>query len=265
MNLGFDIDGVIANFSKPLLDTIKEKYGLTLQVMDIYTFDLNIVLGITKAEGNQLITETLKKDLPLNSGAKETLEQLSREGHSIYLLTGRYDHLRDLTQSWLKEKGVPYNQLHLLNIGEKYLAKVDPLDLIVEDSLEEALEWTHKVRNVLVYDQPWNKTFQQVKKPDYVLKEALRVGGRVIVGFPNFVNLSSRAQIFFKGRVPVTKSLPYEWYDTPNLHFLGIADFKEYCKKRGIKIEASVFITKKGRVRWFANLFADVGLFLLSA
>jgi len=51
MNLGFDIDGVIANFSKPLLDTIKEKYGLTLQVMDIYTFDLNIVLGITKAEG----------------------------------------------------------------------------------------------------------------------------------------------------------------------------------------------------------------------
>jgi len=110
-----------------------------------------------------------------------------------------------------------------------------------------------------------NQTFQQVKKPDYVLKEALRVGGRVIVGFPNFVNLSSRAQIFFKGRVPVTKSLPYEWYDTPNLHFLGIADFKEYCKKRGIKIEASVFITKKGRVRWFANLFADVGLFLLSA
>ncbi len=109
-----------------------------------------------------------------------------------------------------------------------------------------------------------NQTFQQVKKPDFVLKEALRVGGKTIVGFPNFVNLSSRAQIFFKGRVPVTKSLPYEWYDTPNLHFLGIADFKAYCKKRGIKIEDSAFITKKGRVRLFANLFADVGLFLLS-
>jgi uncharacterized HAD superfamily protein len=158
MNLGFDIDGVIANFSKPLLETIKENYGLNLKVSDIYTFSLNIVLGITKAEGIHLITETLKKDLPLNFGAKETLEQLSREGHSIYLLTGRYDYLRELTQSWLKEKGVPYTQLHLLNIGEKYLAKVDPLDLIVEDSLEEALEWTHKVRNVLVYDQPWNKT-----------------------------------------------------------------------------------------------------------
>lgn len=158
MNLGFDIDGVIANFTEPLLETIKEKYGLTLKVTDIYTFDLRIVLGITKAEGIQLITETLKKDLPLNSGAKETLEQLSREGHSIYLLTGRYDHLRELTQTWLKEKGVPYTQLHLLNIGEKYLANVDSLDLIVEDSLEEALEWTRKVRNVLVYDQPWNRT-----------------------------------------------------------------------------------------------------------
>lgn len=110
-----------------------------------------------------------------------------------------------------------------------------------------------------------NQTFQQVKKPDYVLHEALRVGSKTIVGFPNFVNLSSRSQIFFKGRVPVTKSLPYEWYDTPNLHFLGIADFKAYCKKRGIKVEDCAFIRKNGRVRWFANLFADVGLFLLSS
>jgi methionine biosynthesis protein MetW len=109
-----------------------------------------------------------------------------------------------------------------------------------------------------------NQTFQQVKKPDYVLKEALRVGRKTIVGFPNFVNLSSRSQIFFKGRVPVTKSLPYEWYDTPNLHFLGIADFKDYCKKRGLKIEDSAFVRKNGKVRLFPNLFADLGLFLLS-
>jgi methionine biosynthesis protein MetW len=110
-----------------------------------------------------------------------------------------------------------------------------------------------------------NQTFQQVKNPDYVLKEALRVGRKVIVGFPNFVNLSSRAQIFFKGRVPVTKSLPYEWYNTPNLHFLGIADFTDYCKKRSIKIENSAFIRKNGKVKLFANLFADIGLFLLSS
>ena len=110
-----------------------------------------------------------------------------------------------------------------------------------------------------------NQTFQQVKKPDFVLKEALRVGKKAIVGFPNFVQASARIQIFFKGRVPVTKALPYEWYDTPNLHFLGIADFKDYCKKRNIHIEDSAFIRKNTKVRFFPNLLAEIGLFLLSS
>ncbi len=110
-----------------------------------------------------------------------------------------------------------------------------------------------------------NQTFQQVKKPVFVLKEALRVGKKTIVGFPNFVQASARFQLFFKGRVPVTKALPYEWYDTPNLHFLSIADFREYCKKEKINIERSAFIRKDKTIRLFPNLFAEVGLFLLSS
>ena len=110
-----------------------------------------------------------------------------------------------------------------------------------------------------------NQTFQQVKKPDFVLKEALRVGTKTIVGFPNFVHISARFQIFFGGNVPVTKALPYEWYDTPNLHFLGISDFKEYCRKRSIRVEGSAFIRKNKRVTLFPNLFAEIGLFLLSS
>jgi methionine biosynthesis protein MetW len=109
-----------------------------------------------------------------------------------------------------------------------------------------------------------NQTLQQVKKPDFALKEALRVGKRAIVGFPNFVHISARLQIL-KGRVPITKALPYEWYDTPNLHFLAIADFIDYCKKRHIRIENSAFIRKNGTVKLFPNLFAEIGLFLLSA
>jgi methionine biosynthesis protein MetW len=109
-----------------------------------------------------------------------------------------------------------------------------------------------------------NQTFQQVKKPDFVLQEALRVGKRVIVGFPNFCYITARFQLFFRGRVPVTASLPYEWYDTPNLHFLSIADFKQYCRKRDIRIERSAFIGKNKRVRVFPNVFAETGLFLLS-
>ena len=109
-----------------------------------------------------------------------------------------------------------------------------------------------------------NQTFQQVKKPDFVLKEALRVGKKTIVGFPNFVYISARLQLFFGGKVPVTPSLPYEWYDTPNLHFLSIADFKEYCRKRDIRIEHSAFVAKNRRIKLLPNLFAETGLFLLS-
>lgn len=109
-----------------------------------------------------------------------------------------------------------------------------------------------------------NQTFQQVKKPDFVLKEALRVGKQVIVGFPNFCYIADRFQIFFRGKVPVTPSLPYEWYDTPNLHFLSIADFNEYCRKRGVTVERSAFVANNRRVRLFPNLLAETGLYLLS-
>ena len=109
-----------------------------------------------------------------------------------------------------------------------------------------------------------NQTFQQVKKPDFVLKEAIRVGKKTIIGFPNFAHLSARFHLFFKGKVPVTPSLPYEWYDTPNLHFLSIADFAEYCEIRKIQIENTAFIAKSKKVRLLPNLRGEIGLFLLS-
>jgi methionine biosynthesis protein MetW len=110
-----------------------------------------------------------------------------------------------------------------------------------------------------------NQSFQQVKNPDMVLKEALRVGREVIVGFPNFAHYLARLQIFFKGKTPVTPSLPYEWHDTPNLHFLSISDFIEYCRIRGIKIVNSVFIGKNRIIEVFPNLFALTGIFVISA
>jgi methionine biosynthesis protein MetW len=109
-----------------------------------------------------------------------------------------------------------------------------------------------------------NQTFQQVKKPDYVLNEALRVGKKVVVGFPNFCYVTDRLQIFFRGKVPVTSSLPYQWFDTPNLHFLSIADFSDYCRKREIKIEEAYFFAKNRRVRLWPNVRGEIGLFLLS-
>ena len=109
-----------------------------------------------------------------------------------------------------------------------------------------------------------NQSLQQVKKPDVVVKEALRVGREVIIGFPNFAHYSARLQIFFRGKTPITPSLPYEWHDTPNLHFLSISDFIEYCHQREIRIEKEAFIGEKRRVKISPNLLALTGIFLVT-
>jgi methionine biosynthesis protein MetW len=107
-----------------------------------------------------------------------------------------------------------------------------------------------------------NQSFQQVKKPDTVLNESLRVGKEVIVGFPNFAYYTARLQLVL-GKAPVTVSLPYQWYNTPNTHFFSIADFKKYCLVRNIKIEKTAFISHNRTVPILPNLLADIGIFLI--
>ncbi|MDD5129895.1 MAG: methionine biosynthesis protein MetW [Candidatus Omnitrophica bacterium] len=109
-----------------------------------------------------------------------------------------------------------------------------------------------------------NQSMQQILHVDKVLSDALRVGKKVIVGFPNFAYYKSRLQIFFRGKSPVTESLPYQWYETPNLHFLSILDFKKYCRTKNITIERQVCIGEKHQIPFLRNLFAQVGIFLIS-
>ena len=109
-----------------------------------------------------------------------------------------------------------------------------------------------------------NQSLQQILHVDKVLIDALRVGKKVIVGFPNFAHYKSRLQMFFQGRTPVTGSLPYQWYETPNLHFLSISDFKKYCRIKEINIERSVCIGQVRRIPFLPNLFAQTGIFLIS-
>lgn len=110
----------------------------------------------------------------------------------------------------------------------------------------------------------FNQTMQQVYSPAEALNEAFRVGKKVIVGFPNFCYVNARLQIFFAGHVPVTPSLPYSWYDTPNLHFLSIKDFEAFCRKQEIRIEKRIFLNEKRIVRLFPNLFALNAIFQVS-
>ncbi len=109
-----------------------------------------------------------------------------------------------------------------------------------------------------------DQTFQQILHVDRALDSALRVGKKVIVGFPNFTYYKSRLQIFFLGKTPVTKALPFMWYETPNLHSVSISDFHHYCRNKGIRIEKRAFLDGTKRVRFFPNLFAQLALFMIS-
>ncbi len=109
-----------------------------------------------------------------------------------------------------------------------------------------------------------NESLQQVLNIEKVLKEALRVGKKVIVGIPNFCNFGGRMQIFFHGRVPVTKSLPYKWYNTPNLRFLSIKDFEQFCSDKNICIEKRRYMALGKEVFLLPNLLADSAILVLS-
>jgi methionine biosynthesis protein MetW len=110
-----------------------------------------------------------------------------------------------------------------------------------------------------------NKSLQEAKRVDLVLREALRVGRRVVVGFPNFAYLSARITLGIRGRAPMTPSLPYQWHNTPNLRFFTVRDFELYCAESGIRILAVRHIGRRGRARFWPNLFALDALFVIGA
>lgn len=109
-----------------------------------------------------------------------------------------------------------------------------------------------------------NQSMQEVTKADFIIQEALRVGGKVIVGFPNFAHISGRWRLFFQGRSPMTKALPHHWYDTPNVRSLSLSDFKEFCKLRELRILKAYYLGEHKLVRFWPNLFALNGIFVLA-
>ncbi len=108
-----------------------------------------------------------------------------------------------------------------------------------------------------------NGSLQEVVNAKRVILEALRVGKKVIVGIPNFCHYKARFQVAFLGKVPVIKGLPYQWYDTPNLRFLSLKDFRSFCNENSIKILKEIGISGNRIVSMFTNLFANWGIFLL--
>ena len=110
-----------------------------------------------------------------------------------------------------------------------------------------------------------SSTLQQVRHPQEVLKEMLRIARRALVVVPNFGHWRVRLQVALHGRAPVTSELPYEWYNTPNLHFLSMHDFRDIAEKLNVRIlkELPIIGGRAVNRAWAANLRAASALYVI--
>jgi methionine biosynthesis protein MetW len=166
----------------------------------------------------------------------------------------------DLIYFLAKEKGAKVQGIELSE-DAIYKCVEKGLSVFHSDIDSGLKEYPDKSFDVVIL----NQSLQEVRKADFVLKEALRVGHKVIIGFPNFAYFRARLRLLFKGKAPVTVSLPYRWYDTPNLHFLSISDFKDFCEEKEIRILASYYLGSRDLVRFLPNLFALNAIFVIAS
>lgn len=170
----------------------------------------------------------------------------------------------DLLAQLVEEKevkglGIEINQDSAISSIEKGLS-------IIQGDIDEGLKgFGDKEYDWVIL----NQTLQSTEKPDYVVDEMLRVGKKAVVSFPNFAYWKVRFYLFFTGHMPKSKILPFEWYNTPNIHLLTVNDFYKFCKNRDIKILKSVFMTranvkKNFIMRLLSNFFAEEVIFVIS-
>jgi methionine biosynthesis protein MetW len=139
------------------------------------------------------------------------------------------------------------------------------LSVLQGDINDEVLDYPDNTFDYVILSQ----TLQQVYEPDVLIRSMLRVGKRGIVSFPNFSHWSPRLQLLLSGFAPVTKQLPYEWYNTPNIRVITIKDFRKFIHEVGLRILKEVAINthtedRHGKmIKIFPNLRATYGIFLI--
>jgi methionine biosynthesis protein MetW len=167
----------------------------------------------------------------------------------------------DLLHKLIKEKQIQGHGVELHNEHiYQCIAKGVP---VVQGNLDEGLsDYQNGSFDYVIL----SRTLQEVHKPVVILREMVRVGRIGIISFPNFGYWRTRLQLFFQGRMPVTKTLPHQWYDTPNIHLVTVKDFKIMCGKENIRIVNQINLTA-GRQRalgkLWPNAFAELVVFVL--
>jgi len=156
-------------------------------------------------------------------------------------------------------RGVEINNDNVIKCIERGLA-------VFQGDIDEGLkEYQDKSYDYVIL----NQTMQCTHRPDYVIQEMLRVGRKVVISFPNFAYWKIRSQLFFMGKMPRSKVLPFEWYDTPNIHLLTVEDFRAFCAKRDIKIIDEIYMNKANLqnspiFKLFSNIMAEEVMFVIS-
>jgi len=107
---------------------------------------------------------------------------------------------------------------------------------------------------------------QTLKNPEKAILEMLRVGKKVIVSFPNFAHWRCRLQMAILGKAPVTGHLPFEWHNSPNVHFFTLKDFDRFCAKLGVRVEKKIGLseTRVSPVKFAPNFFAEQAVYVTS-
>ena len=109
-----------------------------------------------------------------------------------------------------------------------------------------------------------SETLQTIHRTEFLMREMLRVGREAIVSFPNFGHWNARLQVLF-GRMPVSATLPYAWYETPNVHHCTIDDFEDLCRRLGVRIRERLVLHEGRPITWLPNLLGSVALYRCTA
>jgi methionine biosynthesis protein MetW len=139
------------------------------------------------------------------------------------------------------------------------------LSVLQGDINTEVLDYPDESFDVVILAQ----TLQQIYAPDQLIHQMLRIGKRCVVSFPNFSHWRVRLQLLTRGRAPVTKQLPYQWYDTPNIRVIALEDFRRFARRVGFRIykEVAIAMNQDGtygqNIRFWPDLRASYGLFLI--
>jgi methionine biosynthesis protein MetW len=112
------------------------------------------------------------------------------------------------------------------------------------------------------------QTLQALSKPEQLLDDMMRIGNNGIVTFPNFGNWKSRAYLASRGRMPVSKFMPYEWYDTPNIHFCTVRDFDDLCRLKNVRVLKRTVVDSEHQGSWamraWPNLLGEIAIYHLT-